>query len=315
MKYKIAFFTEGMYTGKISRAHPNSRVDLAWQIALDANHHNFKDSFDDIYDFGIILLPKVKPELVFKNINFIKSRCKYVALMQEGPNWYWEDYSLELQIEYLNLLRSVDLILCHNESDINYYKGISGKKEVYVMPSLIIEDGLPIMIPGVKRNGVMIGGNMCSWYGGMVSYLVASELDLPLYAPSMGRKIPREDELPITYLPYMNWKDWMGELHKRKFAVHLMKTKAAGSFALNCARLAIPCIGFMGLDTQEKCFPKLTVRDGDINRAIQIIKRLKDDANFRECVVAEAKENYREFDESNFIIHMQGIFSKIFKEV
>ena len=36
---KIAFFTEGGYSGKVPRNHPNMRTDVAWICALDATHY------------------------------------------------------------------------------------------------------------------------------------------------------------------------------------------------------------------------------------------------------------------------------------
>ena len=35
----IAFFSEGGYTGKVSRDNPNMRTDQAWVCALDATHY------------------------------------------------------------------------------------------------------------------------------------------------------------------------------------------------------------------------------------------------------------------------------------
>ena len=76
---------------------------------------------------------------------------------------------------------------------------------------------------------------MVRWYGGFDSYVVAQEFEESIYAPSMGRKIERESEMDITHLPYMNWIEWMNNLSQFRYAVHLMPTHAAGTFALNCA--------------------------------------------------------------------------------
>ena len=92
----------------------------------------------------------------------------------------------------------------------------------------------------------------------------------------MGRKIEGEEQMPnLNHLPYMNWVEWIKELNKRKYGIHLMKTHAAGTFALNCAYLGIPCIGYRGLDTQEICHPNLTVELGDIEHAKFLIEKLE----------------------------------------
>ena len=78
----------------------------------------------------------------------------------------------------------------------------------------------------------------------------------------------------------MNWKQWIHQLNKFKFGVHLMRTHAAGTFALNCAYLGIPCIGYKGLDTQEILHPDLTVELGDLDSARKIAKKLRNDEEF-----------------------------------
>ena len=84
---------------------------------------------------------------------------------------------------------------------------------------------------------------MVRWYGGFDSYVIAQEFDMPIFAPSMGRKIDREDEMDIQHLPYMTWVDWINNLSQYHVGVHLMPTHAAGTFALNCAFHGIPVSG------------------------------------------------------------------------
>ena len=59
-----------------------------------------------------------------------------------------------------------------------------------------------------------------------------------------------------------------------------MRTHAAGTFALNCSYLGIPCIGYKGLDTQEILHPNLTVELGDMQSARKIALQLKEDLDF-----------------------------------
>ena len=223
---KIAFFTEGGYSGKIPRNHPNIRTELAWMCTLEANHYNV-----------------------------------------------------------------------HNESDKKYYEGLTSKK-CKILPSLMIEDGIDsyVLTHENDRKNIIIGGNFCSWYGGFDSYIVAQEADCPIYIPSMGRKIKGEEEMPnLNHLPYMSWLEWIKELNKFKYGIHLMRTHAAGTFALNCAYLGIPCIGYEGLDTQEKCHPNLTVKLGDLVEAKKKIIELKNNKDwYKECSKI-AKFNYKQY--------------------
>jgi len=303
----IAFFTEMNFTGMINRDHTNMRTEFAWMCALEAIHYPINSahqiSYDTKIDLGIIIIPKNNPTFDIKNV---KSVCNKVAVMQEGPNWLWQDYPLEQQIWYYNTLTSADIIYTHNKSDQQYYKGLTNHPDVRVMPSLMIEDSIQPQSQ-YEQSGVMIGGNMTSWYGGFDSMMVAQEFEEKIYAPSMGRKIEREEELDINHLPYMNWTQWIHELRKVKYAVHLMRTHAAGTFALNCAYLGIPCIGYEGLDTQELCHPETTVEVGDLVTARQIAKKLREDEKFYIYCSKIVKDKYKE-------LYHEDKFNNTFKE-
>tara|TARA_R110001583_G_scaffold1210_8_gene10135 strand:- start:209 stop:1150 length:942 start_codon:yes stop_codon:yes gene_type:complete len=312
---KTAFFTEGIINQKIPRDYPNMRTDLAWRNALNADHHSFSIipwPEDTEYDLGIVIIPK---QLTFVDnlIPLVRKICKKVAIMQEGPSWLWQDHSMELQIWYYNTLQEADFLLCHNKSDQRYYAGLTGK-DTYVMPSLMIEDSIKDITTGRYKNmnEVMIGGNMTSWYGGFDSMIVAQEFGCEIKAPSMGRKIEREDELDINHLPYMNWVQWIDELSMVKYGVHMMRTHAAGTFALNCAYLGIPCIGYKGLDTQEMCHPDCTVELGDLESAKKIARKLRNDNDFYLYCSNIAKLMYAEhYAESKYIEQFNKIMEKV----
>jgi len=288
---KIAFFTEMLFQGKIPRNHDNMRTEFAWMVALDADHYNIKSIPEENYDLGIVIIPKKNPDF---NIDNLKLSCNKVAVMQEGPNWFWQDYDLSKQVWYYNTLTSADIIFVHNTVDKTYYEGLTNHKDVRVLQSLMIEDAIDIdaLMPDKYRGEVIVGGNFVSWYGGFDSYTVASEISDKVFAPSMGRKQIGEEQL-LTHLPYLNWRDWITQLSKFKYGVHLMRTHAAGTFALNCAYLGIPCIGYKGLDTQEICHPDLTVDIGDLVNAKKLITLLENDSTFYNNCSQTAIDNYK----------------------
>ncbi len=296
---KIAFFTEGNYQGKVSRDNPNMRTDLAWVCSLNADHWNINQPPTQQYDLGIVIIPKNNPQF---DLNKIKQYCNKTAVMQEGPNWFWQDYPLQQQIWYFNTIQEADFMFVHNISDKKYYEGLTGK-ECKILPSLMIEDSIKDL-PQVERKDVIIGGNFCSWYGGFDSYITAQEVDCPIYIPSMGRKIEGEEQMPnLNHLPYMNWVEWIKTLNNFKYGIHLMRTHAAGTFALNCAYLGIPCIGYEGLDTQEICHPDLTVKLGDLDNAKKLIIKLKTDKDFYDLCSKMAKFGYENnYQENKFRI-------------
>jgi len=294
----IAFFTEMGFKGKIPRDHNNMRTEFAWMVALDADHYHIKDIPNKKYDLGITIIPKNNPEF---NIESLKQYCTKVAVMQEGPHWYFQDYTLDKQINYFNALTTADIIFAHNKADKIYYKGLTNHKDIRVMKSLMIDDAVGT-IKEVNRKGVIIGGNFVNWYGGFDSYMVANSQFDKITAPTMGRKQEGEGQL-LSLLPYMTWKEWIHTLNEFKIGVHLMRTHAAGTFALNCAYLGIPCIGYKGLDTQEFCHPDLTVEIGNLGHAKELIKELNNNNEFYNECCKIAKYNYKErYHESKFKI-------------
>ena len=284
---KVVFFSESQIRGKVPRTFENARTEYAWSIALDAEWCPIGEEPLGRYDLGIVIIPKNNPNV---DITKLRKWCGKIAIMQEGPHWFFQDYTIDKQFNYFNTLMDADLVYCHNESDVNYYLGL-GCKDVRVMRSLMITDGL---VPRNEwGNGTMIGGNFVSWYGGFDSYIVAREIGNPISCPSMGRKQPQEDAIEdIQYLAYMSWREWITCLSQYDIGVHLMRTHAAGTFALNCGFHGIPCIGYKGLDTQEILHPLTTVEVGDLDEAKRIGKKLKDDEKFYKLCVDTTQKRY-----------------------
>ena len=295
----VAFFTEMDSFPKeaITKEYSNMRTEFAWMVALNSDHYNLNDNnISKHYDLGIVINSKKHPEWV--NVSKLKTHCDKVAVMQEGPFWYFQDYPLSKQIQYFNNLVDADIIYAHNESDAEYYKGLINHKDVRILRSLMYSDPIQTITHPGNRSGVMIGGNMKSWYGGFDSFMLASSVTDEIYSPKMGRREENEEELGIIQLPYLQWNEWMSELSKRKIGIHMMRTHAAGTFALNCSYLGIPCIGYDGLDTQRILHPDLTVKDGDLNTARKLILKLDNDKDFytlcSETTVKMYNEHYHE---------------------
>ena len=315
MNKRIVFLSQMGFMGKIPRSHRNMRVEFAQMCSLQADHYPLSaiDQITTKYDIAILLIPKTPPDRdVLYNIDLVNLSKKFadkVLFMQEGPNWIFQDLPVHQQIWHYNLLTGVDGILSENESDISYFKGINPNIHIQDIPSLMIEDSILNARLTKKQDKVIIGGNFTRWYGGFDSYVIATEFGLPIFAPSMGRKQPNEEQL-VTHLPYMEWTDWMYTLSEFRYAIHLMPTIAAGTFAMNCGFLGIPCIGYNEADTQRKIHPKLSVDLGDLESARKLAIKLKNDQSFyNECVI-DAKKNYREMvSENQFLIKMNNYFN------
>lgn len=309
---KIAFFTEGGYTGKVPREHPNMRTDLAWICALEAEHvpiPYIQSIPDSSYDLGVLIIPKNKDHLLdFPLIENMKRTCSKIATMQESTYWYWQGGSIQAQLWYHSILQSMDIIFCHNDHDLKYYRGITDVR-CELLPTLMITDNVR-QYEG-EREGVMVGGNWVTAYRGFDSYIIGKVLSDKISAITTGRMKPEEMLLDINHIPWMNWVDFIYELSKCKYGVQL-GTAAAGTFNLNCAYLGIPCIGYDNVNTQKYLHPELSVPDGDIEQARKLATRLAVDEDFYEKCSKTCKENFNNlYSEEKFREIVSNLFKKI----
>lgn len=308
---RIAFVTEMGFNGKIPVDHPNMRTEFAWMYALNADHYNI-NLFNTInnYDHVFVIFPKgrvyldacgsklindTNPVSGLLSANIVvtlKQQNKKVYYVQEGPHWLWTDYELTDQINFYNMLLSCDAIFAHNTSDVDYYKGLFPSTTIHVMPTLMINDSIKDIEPTAEDKSI-IGGNFARWYGGFESFIVAQEFNVPIWGQTSHATRDGENQL-IQHLPRVSWMDWMKQLSKFKYAVHLMPTIAAGTFSLNCAYFGIPCIGNIKVDTQRICHPDLSVDVSDINKARVLAQKLKSDNDFYKYCSDTAKKNYKQ---------------------
>lgn len=327
---KIIFLTEMGFTGKVPSNHRNMRTEFAWMNALDAEHNNIYN-YNDVtdYDFVFIIFPKGRvflsaegskltseknPITDLLNSDFLlklKENNSKVFYLQEGPHWWWTNYEIHDQILFYNMISNCDGIFVHNETDVNYYKGLFKNKDVHIIPSLMIEETIKDIVSD-KQNKVIVGGNFSRWYGGFESYLVASNFNLPIWTQTSHAMRDNEDRVDnLNHLPRLSWTDWMHSLSEFKYAVHLMPTIAAGTFYLNCAYFGIPCIGNKFVDTQRICFPELSVDVSDVYSANVLVDKLKNDSTFYEECSNYAKETYsKHFGVESFKNHFNKILWK-----
>ena len=301
----IAFFTEGGYNGKVPRNNLNMRTDQAWICALDATHHcvfNLNE-LKNKYDIGIVIIPKDKNREHLSKQNYpliekLREYCSKVLVMQESTHWDWQDESFNSMVWYYTQLTEADGILCHNDIDVPYFKGITNKPS-FVFPTLMIEDNI---IPSTtKEDKVFVAGNWHTTYRGFDAWVIGQEFELPMIGFKSGKFKEGEEQNGINYLPWMDWSNFMSELSKCKYGVQCYQA-SAGQFPLNCAYLGIPCIGYDDINTQKDLFPDLSVKRGDIQHARKLANTLQNDLSFYNKVSTKAKELYNElYKEDKFL--------------
>ena len=306
---KIGFFSEAGYQGGVPRNHPNMRTDVAWVCALGAEHVPLplvREVKKDTFDVGIVIIPKNK--MVVQQFNMmeeLKRVCKKVCIMQESTYSYWQDDEISTQVWYYNCLLQADLIFCHNDVDLKYYRGLT-QKRCELLQSVMITDNLDgnDSVPscgGGNKDGVIIGGNFVSAYRGFDSYIVGKQVGLPIYAPTTGRMKPEERQLDITHLDWMQWYQWIHVLSKFYIGVQL-GTPSAGTFNLNLSFHGIPCIGYDQVNPQKDLHPQTTIEEGDLNKGIELAIRLKEDVAFYEQCSRETRRLFEQkYSEKVFV--------------
>ena len=115
-------------------------------------------------------------------------------------------------------------------------------------------------------------------------------------------------------LPWTTWLGWMEQLSKFKYGVQF-GIGGAGSFNLNCAYLGIPCIGLKELESQNLCFPDLSIGDVDLKKGKELILKLKNDQEFYNYCSKTAQENYtKHFAVDKFYTTIKNIYKKYSNE-
>ena len=313
---KIAFFSEGGYTGKVPRNIP-MRTDQAWVCALNAVHYCvFKlNEINESYDIGVVIIPKEKNREHLANQNYplidnIRKYCTKVIIMQEGCHWDWMEDPVPTMVWFYNQLLEADMLLCHNDADVHYYAGITDKP-CTILPTLMIEDNIKI---DDKEDRVFVAGNWHLTYRGFDAWVISNEFDLPKYGFKSGKFKAGEEVNGINYLPWMDWYTFMYELSKCKYGIQTYQS-SAGQFPLNCAYLGIPCIGYDDVNTQINLFPDLSVKRGDIRHARRLANNLQNNLDFYNRVSIKSKQLYKEYyKEDKFLNNWKNILKKLYND-
>jgi hypothetical protein len=316
---KINYCTTEMgIIGKMPKDNPNMRVLESQILAWDAEHIPITKllSEDTVYDGNVVVvLPKGGADkeligwLVEKYFNTFKSiKSKFtgeVWFYQDGEAGYWNQHTATLQVWWYNNVSQCDKILCPNETDVKYYKGMFPDIPVAVMRSIMAH------VPDVSvamEEKVIISGPLTREYNGLQQIIVAKQFDVPIFIPPMGlERMPADSwttasSLDVKYLDYTDWNTWMKNLGTYKYAVNLPGVTAAASFSLNCAWHGIPCIGDRKADTQSICYPWTSVDYNDIDSAVKIARGLKTDKKFyNKCADYAQKSARKHFTNETFL--------------
>lgn len=304
---KVAFITEGNLSKNTPRNYPNLRTDQAWMVALNADHYNIKNLPKEEYDVAVVIVPKERNREMLAQAEYplvqkVLSFAEKVYVMQESTHWDWQDESVTSMVWYYQQLCAADAVLCHNDIDVPYFTGITGK-QAKVLPTLMLTD--TVRVAEEKEDRVFVAGNWHTTYRGFDAWVVGSCFELPMSGFKSGKFKRGEEMTGVEYLPWLPWSDFMYELSKCKYGVQTYQA-SAGQFPLNCAYLGIPCIGYGDINTQRDLFPDLSVERGDVLQARVLVDKIKNDKVFYKEVSDKAKQLYQElYSEEAFLAKVE----------
>lgn len=308
----IKYSTSEMgFEGLFPVDYPYLRVLETQLLFLEAYHlpinkilsENKTYEGDLLYNIGKGGFDKPYIKFLYENYNNVVEQLKQkftkVYIYQDGEIGWWNQVDVKLQVWWYNQLQEADGIFVPNSTDISFYKGILPYSDIKVIRSVMTDEGLDKSKFKPKENRVIINGPLTMEYNGFPQILLAHNTEMEIDIPPMGEsKMPKDSwdmapNLGVNYLKYMTWTDWMYNLSKYKIGYMLMPAMASGSFALNCAYLGIPCIGWKKSDTQRILFPDLSIELFDNQKALELTLKLKNDSIFYNEVSNKAKELYK----------------------
>lgn len=250
-------------------------------------------------------------------VNKLKKQFPKVYIYQDGEIGWWNREETRLQAWWYNQLSTADGILVPNSTDVDFYKGIFPHSDIRVIRSVMTDIHLDKTKFKPKEDRVILNGPLTTEYSGFPQVILAHNTGMGIDIPSMGQeRMPKDSwdmasNLGINYLQYMSWNEWMYNLNRYKIGYMLTPAIASASFALNCAYLGIPCIGYDKADAQRILFPELSIDVFNNRKALELTLKLTNDKVFYDEVSMKAKEMYqKEFTKERMLEILEETYIK-----
>ena len=303
---RIALVSEMGYDGK---PEEHNRFRTCWEILADelpltfisynrliAIPRTLKD-----FDITIFIIPKKNPNMCKTILRFMKvyPDVKTIVL-QEGPWWIYQEWTVPEQALYLELVGKVDSFFAMSDDAEVHYKAIAKnvkRVRFAVDTERIPKEGFD------NRNCILVSGNAVPWYNGTSGVLVGLDTKEIIKIPTMGRNngiesIDWEHAYPNKHfiqLPYLSFQNWMMLLAGVKAVVHLFPQCAGERVPMECAAVGTPCIGNLENSVASRLFPGISVMPYDIKVASRHLNLLLDDEAFYSFNVGYAQDRLKEY--------------------
>jgi len=318
---KFAYFTHWNLPHNKIKANPklagNYTPDDMMPFILDADIFNFTLPIleKDLEEYDWVIMNNDKhfydnKAMVEQFLNYFTSynlKSNHLptklCILQEGPIFDWQTWTMERQWTYRKLMKLADLFICNNKEHIDYYLEYCRKVAIYRVP-LILSDYVQRKLKE-KSDSIIINGDFTDWYNGNTSLDIAKAAEgYNIAFPSMGRSQENElNYLPLLIpsgkfvkVPFVKWDVWADIISQCKFGINMMTAIACGTFSVLCAACGVLCIGNEEFDTQRYLFPNLSIKSYEIKKGKELLKRLIEDEAFRKEQEKIMNERIKDYD-------------------
>ena len=225
-----------------------------------------------------------------------QTKCYLIGVPESEIVPLWPFATLK---KYKEMLDMCDLVGVINEKAVEPMRTLTDTRVEYV--------GLPYplawakqQLKDVKKNDLIELGNMNIGVGVPYNILVFKKLDCNgvfYFNPCPERNIIQN--LAGGNLKCLQPKGYQDYFREHLFSfcgLHMDVRYTIGRFGLDCAASNTPLVGTHYSQSQGHLFPETSVNHWEIEKAVNLVKRLYSDSNFYDHVVEYANEKIKDFD-------------------
>lgn len=207
----------------------------------------------------------------------------------------------DLQMLHYSALKDLDGFISEDPVYARWVAGIV--EEVLKLPLLVPNghfDDVPANAPSEGRVCIGIGSNNldpANIYTNIAVHQNLRDRGYELDAEFLGAVDFQQEKLAayemslsnVAVLEYMD-TGYYEHLAGYDLAILLTERVSAGRVSAELAAVGVPCIGNAKNDLQQRCFPELSIEPHDVPTAVELATRLLTETDYRERILAEAKE-------------------------
>jgi len=269
----------------------------AWAYAMEGDVYCAWDIRDYTYfDRYDVVMCEMTPN-IFHIIKEIKRQSRtYVIGLVEGS--LISPWSYDVQVQWVDLIRTIDLVGVLNEKAISAISMFTDKPVRYL--------GVPFPVSWCKsnlrpKNDLIELGNIWIGAGGMWNIAAFKKIGKPSVCYPVNetdynnlRQIV--DSPKMIYGRVSGWNDYFIEHSAYRLMIHLDQRSTWGRGSLDCAAANMPCISTPYSQTHQILYPSLCVDYWDVDRAVELYRKLDNDSAFYDSVVEYANVALGQFD-------------------